>query len=187
MFRIGNAEYFNPDEAARRIISRNPGIDLAAANGAAWQEGRRLLERAIAERGDFALETTLGGTTIPRLLERAASAGFAVRIWYVGLTDPALHIARVRVRVAAGGHDIPETKIRERFDASRLNLIRLLPNITELRLYDNSEDNDPRTGRAPQPLVVLHLARGRVVTACDLTLTPEWAKPIVAAAIRLVT
>jgi predicted ABC-type ATPase len=101
-------------------------------------------------------------------------------IWYVGLTDPALHIARVRVRVAAGGHDIPETKIRERFDASRTNLIRLLPKL-------NSEDNDPRTGRAPQPLLVLHLDRGRIVTACDLTLTPEWAKPIVAAAIRLVT
>jgi predicted ABC-type ATPase len=110
-----------------------------------------------------------------------------VRIWYLGLTDAALHIARVRARVAAGGHDIPETKIRERFDASRLNLIRLLPNITELRLYDNSEDNDPRTGRAPQPLLVLHLDRGQVVAACDRPLTPEWAKPIVAAAIRLVT
>jgi predicted ABC-type ATPase len=185
MFRAVNAEYFNPDEAARQILARNAGTDLTEANSAAWQEGRRLLERAIDERLDFAFETTLGGTTITRLLERAASAGLAVRIWYVGLTDPELHIARVRARVAAGGHDIPETRIRERFDASRRNVIRLLPQLTELRLYDNSADNDPHLGRAPEPLLVLHLDRGRVVRTCDLPRTPAWAKPIVAAALRL--
>jgi predicted ABC-type ATPase len=185
MFRTGNADYFNPDEAARQILARNSNIDLAEANSAAWQEGRRLLERAIRERLDFAFETTLGGTTIARLLEQAASAGIAVRIWYVGLTDPELHIARVGARVAAGGHDIPESKIRERFDASRTNLIRLVPKLTELRLYDNSEDNDPHLGRAPEPLLVLHVDRGRVVHTCDLPRTPAWAKPIVAAALRL--
>jgi hypothetical protein len=119
------------------------------------------------------------------LLERAASAGIAVRIWYVGLRDPQLHIARVRARVAGGGHDIPESKIRERFDASRTNLVRLVPRLTELRLYDNSEDNDPRAGRAPAPLLVLHLDRGRVVRTCPLPRTPHWAKPIVAAALNL--
>jgi predicted ABC-type ATPase len=184
MFRAAKADYFNPDEAARRILLRNPGTDPTAANSAAWHEGRRLLQRAIDERLDFAFETTLGGATIVRLLEQAASAGIAVRIWYVGLTDPELHIARVRARVAAGGHDIPESKIRERFDTSRTNLIRLLPQLTALRLYDNSADHDPRLGQAPVPLLVLHLDRGRVVRTCDLPRTPAWAKPIVAAALR---
>ena len=53
--------------------------------------------------------------------------GIEVRIWYVGLSSPELHVARVRARVAKGGHDIPEARIRERYDAGRLNLIRLLP------------------------------------------------------------
>jgi predicted ABC-type ATPase len=177
-------EYFNPDEAARRILAANPGISQTQANSAAWHEGRRLLERAIAERLDFAFETTLGGRTITDLLERAASRGFEVRIWYVGLNGPELHIARVRARVAKGGHDIPEPRIRERYDASRLNLIRLLPSLSELWVYDNSRDADPDAGVAPEPRLVLHVRHGAVVGPRDLALTPEWAKAIVAAVIK---
>ena len=177
-------EYFNPDEAARRIRAANPGISQTQANGAAWHEGKRLLERAIAERLDFAFETTLGGRTITALLERAASRGFEVRIWYVGLNGPELHIARVRARVAKGGHDIPEPRIRERYDASRLNLIRLLPSLSELWVYDNSKDADPDAGMAPEPRLVLHVRHGAVVGPRDLARTPEWAKAIVAAVIK---
>jgi predicted ABC-type ATPase len=177
-------EYFNPDEAARRILAANPGISQTQANSAAWHEGRRLLERAIAERLDFAFETTLGGRTITDLLERAASRGFEVRIWYVGLNGPELHIARVRARVAKGGHDIPEPRIRERYDASRLNLIRLLPSLSELWVYDNSKDADPDAGVAPEPRLVLHVRHGAVVGPRDLALTPEWAKAIVAAVMK---
>jgi predicted ABC-type ATPase len=177
-------EYFNPDEAARRIRAANPGISQTQANGAAWHEGKRLLERAIAERLDFAFETTLGGRTITALLERAAARGFEVRIWYVGLNGPELHIARVRARVAKGGHDIPEPRIRERYDASRLNLIRLLPSLSELWVYDNSKDADPDAGVAPEPRLVLHVRHGAVVGPRDLALTPEWAKAIVAAVIK---
>jgi len=177
-------EYFNPDEAARRILAANPGISQTQANGAAWHEGRRLLERAIAEHLDFAFETTLGGRTITGLLERAAAQGIEVRVWYVGLTSPALHVARVRARVARGGHDIPEARIRERYDASRLNLIRLLPSLIELWVYDNSREADPHAGVAPEPRLVLHLRRGAIVGPRDLSGTPEWAKAIVAAAIK---
>jgi len=177
-------EYFNPDEAARRILAANPGISQTQANSAAWHEGRRLLERAIAERLDFAFETTLGGRTITGLLERAAAEGIEVRVWYVGLTSPALHVARVRARVAKGGHDIPEPRIRERYDASRLNLIRLLPSLIELWVYDNSRAADPHAGVAPEPRLVLHLRRGAIVGPRDLSGTPEWAKAIVAAAIK---
>jgi predicted ABC-type ATPase len=177
-------EYFNPDEAARRILSANPGITQAEANSAAWHEGRRLLERAVAEQSNFAFETTLGGHTITALLETALLTGMEVRIWYVGLRSPELHIARVRARVARGGHDIPEARIRDRYESSRLNLIRLLPKLTEIRLYDNSEEADPHAGRAPQPKLILHLVRGNVARSCDLTLTPQWAKPILAAAMK---
>jgi predicted ABC-type ATPase len=177
-------EYFNPDEAARRILAVNPGISQAQANSAAWHEGTRLLERAIAERLDFAFETTLGGRTITALLERAAARGFEVRVWYVGLNGPDLHVARVRARVARGGHDIPEPRIRERYDASRLNLIRLLPSLRELWVYDNSKEADPAAGVAPEPRLVLHVRGGTLVGPRDLGATPEWAKAIVAAAVK---
>jgi predicted ABC-type ATPase len=182
MFQQAGGEYFNPDEAARLIRSRNPGITQVEANGAAWQAGRRLLERASGERGHFALETTLGGNTITALLARALSVGLEVRIWYVGLSSPELHIARVRARVARGGHDIPAATVRDRYDRSRLNLIHLLPALTELRVYDNSEDADPHTGAPPEPKLLLHWIRGRIARSCNLALTPDWAKPILATA-----
>jgi len=185
MFRAERAEYFNPDEAASRILSANPSITQTEANSAAWYQGKRLLERAIAERSAFAVETTLGGETITALLESALSARIEVKVWYVGLRNLELHIERVRARAARGGHDIPEEKIRARFDSSRLNLIRLMPKLTELRVYDNSEEADPNAGILPKPKLLLHMANGKLVNLCALPTTPGWAKPILAAAIRL--
>jgi len=184
MFRHKGADYFNPDEAAQRILAANPALAREQANGAAWNEGRRLLERAIDERRSFAFETTLGGRTIAALLERAFAAGIEVRVWYVGLSSPELHIARVRSRVAKGGHDIPEAKIRERFVSSRWNLIRLLPNLTETVVYDNSEEADPRAGSAPKPRLILHVLKGKVLATCDPKQSPDWAKPILMAALN---
>jgi predicted ABC-type ATPase len=183
MIRAAGADYYNPDEAAQALMAAHPGHSQAVANAAGWQHGRRLLEQAIAERLDFAFETTLGGSTMPRLLADAASQGFEVRIWYVGLDSPEAHIARVRHRVHGGGHDIPAAVIRRRWRHSRLNLVQLLPTLTELRVYDNSADADPGAGHAPRPQLVLHLQRGQVVGPDELASTPEWAKPIVAAAL----
>jgi predicted ABC-type ATPase len=184
-FLESGVEFFNPDKAALQIQSVNLGITTAQANGAAWHQGKRLLQRAVAERLNFAFETTLGGETITTLLEAALNRKLEVRIWYVGLLDANLHIQRVRRRVARGGHDIPESRIRSRYDSSRINLIRLLPRLTELRLYDNSKDADPSAGKTPRPVLLLHLVGGRIETACKLTRTPDWAKPIMAAAMKI--
>ncbi len=185
VIRSMGADYFNPDEATRRIQSVSPQLSEREANIAAWHQGKRLLEKAIATRLTFAFETTLGGETMPALLRQAVAKGIEVRVWYVGLATPELHLARVQTRVARGGHDIPESKIRERFERSRVNLIRLLPHLTELRVFDNSVDADPASGKMPEPLLVLHMVNGAIAFICDLPQVPGWAKPIVAAATRI--
>ena len=183
--RAAGGNYFNPDEAARELMAANPGLSQTDANAAAWQQGRKLLERAIDQKLDFTFETTLGGTTMPRLIADAASRGIEVYVFYVGLASADAHIERVRQRVRAGGHDIPEDAIRRRYRHSRLNLVHLLPVLTELRVYDNSATADPAAGQAPEPVLVLHMQRGRIIGPPDLVSTPEWAKPIVAAAVAL--
>lgn len=185
MFRAAGADYFNPDEAAKTLIEANPGLEQVKANAAAWRQGKRLLERAIREQLDYAFETTLGGSTMTRLLDEAAAKGIEVRIWYVGLASPDEHIARVAQRVSRGGHDIPETAIRRRWQHSRQNLIHLLPALTELRVYDNTGRADPAEGVTPRPKLVLHLSGGEIVGPPDLSGTPHWAKPIVAAALKM--
>ncbi len=178
------ADYFNPDETAQEFIAANPGMTLVQANIFAWNEGKRLLERAIDERGSFSFETTLGGQTMVGLLEKAIAKGIEVRIWYVGLSSPELHTARVRARVAAGGHPIPEDKIRERYVNSIHNLTRLLPMVTELRVFDNSAETDPHTGKRPQPTLLLHMDQGHVAYMCKPADAPTWAKPILILAMQ---
>jgi predicted ABC-type ATPase len=121
---------------------------------------------------------------VTRLLAEAASEGIEVRVWYIGLANPEAHIERVLRRVRSGGHDIPKADIRRRWRHSRLNLVLLLPVLTELRVYDNSQDADPAEGKVPQPVRVLHVVQRQIVGPRDLSSTPGWAKPIVAAALE---
>jgi predicted ABC-type ATPase len=184
-FREHGSDYYNPDEAARALKRANAGMTQIQANSAAWHRGREMLERSIVQRLEFAFETTLGASTIPKLLIDAARQGIEVHVWYAGLTTPELHIARVRARVARGGHDIPEEAIRRRFEHSRLNLITLLPALAALRIYDNSVEADPASGKTPKPVLVLHMERRRILNPQDLPQVPDWAKPIAAAAMKI--
>ncbi len=178
-------DWFNPDTFTRQLMeaTRRP---LADANAAAWQEGLRRLEAAIADGTNHAFETTLGGNTIARTL-REASRTHDVTMWFCGLDSPERHIARVRQRVSRGGHDIPEAKIRERWVASLANLAALLPHLSQLQLYDNSVDAAPGQP-IPDPRLLLQMEAGRIAWPTDvatLALTPDWAKPILEAALTL--
>jgi len=119
------------------------------------------------------------------LLQQAMSSGIDVRVWYVALASPELHVARVRARVGKGGHDIPEERIRQRYARSLLNLIRLMPDLAELRVYDNSVEADPHEGERPHLQLILHLDHLHVRSIVDLAATPDWAKPIVIAALHI--
>ena len=177
------ALFYNPDVETREMMAANPAMTLDEANAAAWGVGKARLETAIESRSNFNFETTLGGATIARLLTKARGNGLRVRVWYCGLRDAELHIARVRARVLRGGHHIAEKKIRERFDASRNNLCSILSSIDELMLYDNSEDADPHAGRAPRPVQLLHFRDGKILNLASAM--PAWAKPIAAVALSL--
>jgi predicted ABC-type ATPase len=186
-FRSEGLSVFNPDTIAQQIRDLHPDISLTLANAHAWQIGKSLLEQAIAGGQDYRFETTLGGRTIAQLLEKAARSGHRLQVWFCGLASADLHIRRVRSRVAHGGHDIPVEKIRERWNRSRENLIRLLPLIDHLRVYDNSSEADPAAGRQPQPVLLLEIQRGKITAPADLSNAPDWAQPIIAAAIHLHT
>ena len=154
------------------------------ANAAAWTHGRDRLVEATTRRRAFAFETTLGGNTIPALVRRACDS-HDVTLWFVGLDSPERHLARIAARVQAGGHDIPEARVRARWDGARRNLIALMPSLFELRVYDNSvEQTDPTHA---QPALLLHVQRRRIKapSAHVLRDTPAWARPLVEAARQL--
>ncbi len=175
--------WFNPDTFARELVA-DTGCEQVQANAIAWQEGMRRLDAALHNGSSHAFETTLGGRTVPtRILD--ATRSHDVIIWFCGLASPEHHLARVRARVARGGHDIPEVKIRERWLSSQLNLIALMPHLHQLQVYDNSRDvevGDP----IPDPTLVLEVIGGQCTwpTGAEaMARTPEWAKALVGAAI----
>jgi predicted ABC-type ATPase len=144
------------------------------------------LERAIELRRHYAFETTLGGRTITRMLIEASRRGFVLRIWYVGLASPDLHIERVQERVRRGGHAIPEGRIRERWTTSRQNLIRLLPHAAEVSVWDNSFSASVDTGQRPKPFHLLQVRSNRIAFLAPPDTHPTWAKPIIAACAKLI-
>ncbi len=177
--------YFNPDRVTQQLLEADFGLNADQANAAAWEIGRRSLERAIAAGADYAFETTLGGRSITDLLLEGIRAGAEIRMWFCGLDSPERHLQRVASRVQAGGHDIPESKVRERYDASRKNLLRLLPHLAQLDLYDNSIERDPKTGAIPEPVRLLRVVKGQIAWQAPAESTPDWAKPILMAALKL--
>ena len=188
-FAAAGIPYFNPDLAAREAISTATALGRAMtqrdANAWAWNEGVARLRRAIAQQANYALETTLGGDTIVALLLEAAAAGLGVNVWFVGLESVELHVARVRQRVARGGHDIPREAIERRHIRGRINLIRLLPQLDQLAVYDNSATAEPDAPGKVAPRLLLRSTRGIIAEPSDLSQTPAWAKPIIAAALKL--
>ena len=177
--------WFNPDAFARELVAVT-GCGQTEANATAWQEGLRRLDEALAQGHNFAFETTLGGNTISARIVAAAKT-HDVLLWYCGLSSPELHIARVKARVAAGGHDIPEAKIRERWLTSRQNLIALLPHLAQLQVYDNSAE--AAVGAViPDPLLLAEMSSGKLswpTTLQALQATPQWAKPLLEAALSM--
>ena len=185
MLHQAGIPWFNPDTFTRELVAAT-GSPLADANAAAWQEGLRRLNAAIAHGEDYAFETTLGGNTIAARLGDA-SESHDVLMWFCGLDSPEHHMARVRLRVSHGGHDIPEAKIRERYRTSIANLIALLPHLSRLQVYDNSRDAAPGTPVA-DPRLLLQMEGGRIAWPTDadtLRATPDWAKPILEAALSM--
>jgi len=182
-----NLVWYNPDTFARALVEEH-GRTQADANSEAWKEGMLQLDTAIAEKKRFAFETTLGGNTVRQKLQTACKT-HNVRIWYCGLRAPELHVARVRLRVSQGGHDIPKEKIFERWKASRANLVELLPYLAELSVFDNSAEAATGTP-VPEPKRLLHFKDGAVLyptpnARAILADTPEWAQAIVEKALEL--
>lgn len=178
--------WFNPDTFARELMAA-AGCDQETANAHAWAEGMRRFDEAIAKGRNHAFETTLGGRTVAAKILKATQT-HDVLLWFCGLSSPELHIARVKARVAAGGHPIPEERIRTRYPLAQLNLIKLMPHVAHLQVHDNST-GAAADGTVPDPLLVLEMENGRLVTpsANDLNAlqdAPEWTRPILEAALR---
>ena len=75
----------------------------------------RIRDTLIDERRPFIAETVFSHPSELDLIDRADAAGDDIRL-HVVMVPPDLSVARVAHRLRAGGHDVPEDKIRQRHD-----------------------------------------------------------------------
>lgn len=108
--------------------------DLEAA-----QQAELLRNMLLNNGADFSFETVLSTERNLVLLEKAKELGYEVQCIYVLTCDENINVARVRARYAAGGHDVPEEKIRARYRRALALLPRLERVCDKLLIYDNSD------------------------------------------------
>jgi predicted ABC-type ATPase len=63
---------------------------------------------------------------------------------YIGTEGIEINLERVRARVQAGGHDIPEGDQRRRYPRSLGNLKRAIELADQAIIFDNSSSEGPR-------------------------------------------
>lgn len=104
-------EFVNSDEFAKGLSPFDPSKASIQASRYMLMKIRYLLQR----QQDFAVETTLATRTLMKIVKQAQAAGYTVTLLYFWLRSPELAIERVKARVEAGGHNIPEETIRRRY------------------------------------------------------------------------
>ena len=105
------SQYVNSDEFAKGLAPFDP-------ESAAVQASRLMLLRIkylLKRKEDFSIETTLATRSLLKMIAEAQTEGYTVTLMYFWLNSPDLAVARVKARVEAGGHNIPEETVRRRY------------------------------------------------------------------------
>jgi predicted ABC-type ATPase len=149
-------EYVNADEIASGLSPFRPET-------VAIQAGKLMLKRLnylSQNQINFAFETTLSGLNYIKFLQQCQAQNYQINLIYFWLNNPQLAIARVKQRVASGGHNIPEDVIIRRYYRGQKNLIQFyLPLCHNWIIYDNSNlppELIAETGINSIPLIYNH-------------------------------
>jgi predicted ABC-type ATPase len=135
-------EYINPDDIARTLLAHGFSGDVRSVQEQA--DLRR--EACIAEKRSFSFETVMSHPSKVDILVRAKEAGFFVQLIFVGTDDPRTNVERVALRVAQGGHDVPEDRIVARWHRTMALLHEAISAVDEAFVFDNSATGDISAG-----------------------------------------
>jgi predicted ABC-type ATPase len=148
--------FINADLIAK---DRWPGEEVHRAMDAS-QAAAHEREVLLAHRRSFITETVFSHRSKVELVRSARSLGYIVQM-HVVLIPVDLCVARVAERVRDGGHDVPEERIRARYERLWPLVHEACVQADQARFYDNSS--------AASPLrPVAELERGRLIG------TPDW-------------
>jgi predicted ABC-type ATPase len=134
--------YINADDIASALFAaaheRGEQASRSDFEVAAFWEAERLRQECVNRPEDFAFVTVSSHPSKLDLIARAKAAGFIVKLYFVSTENPMLNVARVRQRVAEGGHSVPEDKVITRYRRTMSHLPAACLLVDEAVLFDNS-------------------------------------------------
>ncbi|MDO9318562.1 MAG: hypothetical protein Q7V56_10230 [Gammaproteobacteria bacterium] len=117
--------------------------NLAQILAAVIRERLLVLERKISFETVFSHESKLD------FMARARDQGYRIYLYFIATKSPEINIARIKeVRIKQGGHDVPEEKIRGRYQRSMDLLFDAAELAYQAYFFDNSV-NGAKQGLEP--------------------------------------
>ena len=144
---MGVREVVNPDAVAREIAMKGLEYGLANLAAANITQGNTF-ENAVTfnDATNFAIETVLSSAKFDPILLIAKQRGIRTGVVYIGLHSVEDTLQRIKSRVAAGLHDVPELKVRDRWAKTHQSLERWAPRVDKLFVFSNNgADREPIT------------------------------------------
>ena len=164
---LTSAPFINADIIQRDEL-KDPSME-ASYKAAKLAESRR--RDHLARGKSFVSESTFSHPSKLQLIDDAKAAGFRVAVYHVNLRSPELSVKRVEKRVTEGGHDVPEDKIRERFERNPALIREAALRADHAFVYDNSAMNTA-------PSLLMEFKHGQVVRVSENL--PTWARDLYA-------
>jgi len=95
----------------------------------------------VASGESFVFETVFSDPVGDKVgfLQDAHARGFQVVLIFIEIKNAAASIERVAIRVAQGGHDVPDEKLKARFERTQANLQRAIAALPHVIVFDNSD------------------------------------------------
>ncbi len=142
---MGVREVVNPDAIAREIAKRGLEYGLANLAAANITQGQTFDEAVKLKAIDnFAIETVLSSDKFDPILRIAKQRGISIGLVYIGVHSVEDTLQRIKSRVAAGLHDVPASKVRERWAKTHQSLERWAPQVDKLFVFSNNgTDREP--------------------------------------------
>lgn len=132
-----NLPYLGADAIAAELCPSDPYSKRVEA-------GKQFIHRlkaAITEGKSLVIESTLSGKGLDKYIKSAREYGFHISIVFVTLDSPALSLARIRERVANGGHHVPDEDVIRRFSRSRQQFwTTFRPLADDWQLFSNTDE-----------------------------------------------
>lgn len=165
-------EYINPDDIAATLQGT-----LALRSKQAQEIADVQRDACIRAKRSFCFETVMSHPSKIDILVRAKEAGYLVLLYFVGTDDPQTNIDRVALRVAQGGHAVPDNKVRERWFRTMRLLQQAIRSADRAYIFDNSVVGTVET--IPRLVFCRSTRNGRLPQSGLIGVPPAWVERFV--------